>query len=1058
MTTNYILGLDIGITSVGYGIINYEDKTIIDAGVRLFPEANVENNEGRRSKRGARRLKRRRIHRLDRIKQLLNEYKLVELNDVPKSTNPYDIRVKGLKEELTREELVIALLHLAKRRGIHNIDVVEQDGEEGNQLSTKEQLSKNKNLLKDKFVCELLLERFNEGKVRGEENRFKTSDIIKEAEQILKVQKNIHNLDEHFINKYIELVKTRREYFEGPGEGSPFGWNGDLKKWYEMLMGHCTYFPEELRSVKYAYSADLFNALNDLNNIVIQRDGSTKLEYYEKYHIIENVFKQKKKPTLKQIANEIGVTPEDIKGYRITKSGKENFTEFKLYHDLKKVLKDQSILENVSLLDQIAEILTVYQDKGSIKNELSKLDETINETDKENISNLTGYNGTHRLSLKCINLVLEELWHSSRNQMEIFSYLNIKPKKIDLKKSNKIPKDMIDEFILSPVVKRTFGQAINVINKIIEKYGIPNDIIIELARENNSKDKQKFINELQRKNEKTRQRINEIIGEYGNQNAKRLVEKIKLHDEQEGKCLYSLESIPLEDLLNNPNYYEVDHIIPRSVSFDNSYQNKVLVKQTENSKKGNRTPYQYLNSGEAKISYNQFKQHILNLSKSKDRISKKKKEYLLEERDINKFEVKKEFINRNLVDTRYATRELSNYLKAYFSANDMNVKIKTINGSFTDYLRKVWKFKKERNHGYKHHAEDALIIANADFLFKENKKLKEANKVLEKPTESNELNKVENSTRIKNEDEYKELFNIPQQVTDIKEFKDFKFSHRVDKKPNRQLINDTLYSTRQVGDDAYIVQTIKNIYSKDNTDLKKHFNKNPEKFLMYQHDPKTFEKLETIMKQYSNEKNPLAKYHEETGEYLTKYSKKDNGPIVKTIKMLSNKVGNHLDVTHKYEDSKKQLVRLSIKSLRFDVYLTDKGYKFITISYLDILKKDSYYYIPTETYNNLKANKSIDKSSQFIGSFYYNDLIELDGEVYKIIGVNSDKRNLIELDLPNIRYKEYCELNNVKGEARIKKTIGKKVKSIKILHTDVLGNIYYQKNIQKPQLLFKRGN
>ncbi|PNZ26406.1 type II CRISPR RNA-guided endonuclease Cas9, partial [Staphylococcus petrasii] len=374
MATNYILGLDIGITSVGYGIINYEDKTIIDAGVRLFPEANVENNEGRRSKRGARRLKRRRIHRLDRVKQLLNEYKLVKLNDIPKSTNPYEIRVKGLREELTRDELVIALLHLAKRRGIHNIEVIEQDNEEGNQLSTKEQLSKNNNLLKDKFVCELLLERFNDGKVRGEENRFKTSDIIKEAKQILEVQKDVHNLDDYFINKYIELVETRREYYEGPGEGSPFGWDGDLKKWYEMLMGRCTYFPEELRSVKYAYSADLFNALNDLNNLVIQRDGSTKLEYHEKYHIIENVFKQKKKPTLKQIANEIEVTPEDIKGYRITKSGKENFTEFKLYHDLKKVLKDQSILENVSLLDQIAEILTVYQDKESIKKELSKLD------------------------------------------------------------------------------------------------------------------------------------------------------------------------------------------------------------------------------------------------------------------------------------------------------------------------------------------------------------------------------------------------------------------------------------------------------------------------------------------------------------------------------------------------------------------------------------------------------------------------------------------------------------------------------------------------------------
>ena len=50
MKRNYILGLDIGITSVGYGIIDYETRDVIDAGVRLFKEANVENNEGRRSK------------------------------------------------------------------------------------------------------------------------------------------------------------------------------------------------------------------------------------------------------------------------------------------------------------------------------------------------------------------------------------------------------------------------------------------------------------------------------------------------------------------------------------------------------------------------------------------------------------------------------------------------------------------------------------------------------------------------------------------------------------------------------------------------------------------------------------------------------------------------------------------------------------------------------------------------------------------------------------------------------------------------------------------------
>lgn len=1053
MKEKYILGLDLGITSVGYGIINFETKKIIDAGVRLFPEANVDNNEGRRSKRGSRRLKRRRIHRLDRVKSLLTEYNLINREQIPTSNNPYQIRVKGLSEILSKDELAIALLHLAKRRGIHNINVSSEDEDASNELSTKEQINRNNKLLKNKYVCEVQLQRLKEGQIRGEKNRFKTTDILKEIDQLLKVQKDYHNLDIDFINQYKEIVETRREYFEGPGQGSPFGWNGDLKKWYEMLMGHCTYFPQELRSVKYAYSADLFNALNDLNNLIIQRNDSEKLEYHEKYHIIENVFKQKKKPTLKQIAKEIGVNPEDIKGYRITKSGTPQFTEFKLYHDLKSIVFDKSILENEAILDQIAEILTIYQDEESIKEELNKLPEILNEQDKAEIAKLTGYNGTHRLSLKCIHLINEELWQTSRNQMEIFNYLNIKPNKVDLSEQNKIPKDLVDEFILSPVVKRTFIQSINVINKVIEKYGIPEDIIIELARENNSDDRKKFINNLQKKNEATRKRINEIIGQTGNQNAKRIVEKIRLHDQQEGKCLYSLESIPLMDLLNNPQNYEVDHIIPRSVAFDNSIHNKVLVKQIKNSKKGNRTPYQYLNSSDANLSYNQFKQHILNLSKSKDRISKKKKDYLLEERDINKFEVQKEFINRNLVDTRYATRELTSYLKAYFSANNMDVKVKTINGSFTNHLRKVWRFDKYRNHGYKHHAEDALIIANADFLFKENKKLQNANKILEKPTIENDTQKV----TVEKEEDYNNMFETPKLVEDIKQYRDYKFSHRVDKKPNRQLIKDTLYSTKMKDEHNYIVQTITDIYGKDNTNLKKQFNKNPEKFLMYQNDPKTFEKLSIIMKQDSDEKNPLAKYYEETGEYLTKYSKKNNGPIVKKIKLLGNKVGNHLDVTNKYENSTKKLVKLSIKNYRFDVYLTEKGYKFVTIAYLNVFKKDNYYYIPKDMYQELKAKKKIKDTDQFIASFYKNDLIKLNGDLYKIIGVNSDDRNIIELDYYDIKYKDYCEINNIKGEPRIKKTIGKKTESIEKLTTDVLGNLYLHTTEKAPQLIFKRG-
>ncbi|WP_338399917.1 type II CRISPR RNA-guided endonuclease Cas9, partial [Staphylococcus chromogenes] len=191
-------------------------------------------------------------------------------------------------------------------------------------------------------------------------------------------------------------METRREYFEGPGEGSPYGWEGSIKKWYEQMMGHCTYFPDELRSVKYAYSADLFNALNDLNNLVITRDEDSKLNYGEKFQIIENVFKQKKTPNLKQIAKEIGVNETDIKGYRVNKSDKPQFTSFKLYHDLKDIFEHTEYLNDVQLMDNIAEIITIYQDPESIISELNELPELLTENEKQQISQLTGYSGTHR--------------------------------------------------------------------------------------------------------------------------------------------------------------------------------------------------------------------------------------------------------------------------------------------------------------------------------------------------------------------------------------------------------------------------------------------------------------------------------------------------------------------------------------------------------------------------------------------------------------------------------------------------------------------------------------
>lgn len=97
------MGLDIGISSVGWGLLAIDDKDnpykIIDVGSRIFTPGEVEKTgdsraKTRREKRGARRVTRRREFRIDRVRNLLYE------NNYLNGTVKYDI-VSQKNEELT---------------------------------------------------------------------------------------------------------------------------------------------------------------------------------------------------------------------------------------------------------------------------------------------------------------------------------------------------------------------------------------------------------------------------------------------------------------------------------------------------------------------------------------------------------------------------------------------------------------------------------------------------------------------------------------------------------------------------------------------------------------------------------------------------------------------------------------------------------------------------------------------------------------------------------------------------------------------------------------------
>ena len=1047
------LGLDIGIASVGWAIVDEKDE-IINAGVRLFPEGGSKNSMERRIKRASRRLLRRRKHRIERVRKLLLDYKIIDnlnYDFYTNETTPYELRAKGIYNFLTKRELAISLLNLVKKRGIHNFEIKVK--EEGEEKGTKEIILRNEERLGERFVCELQLEKLYQknidlenGSVRGKRNVFRTEDYVKEARAILNKQKEFYSeIDDEFIEKYIRILEGRREYFTGPGTPSIYGWK-DEEEWIENLFGRCTYFPEEIRMCKNSYTAELFNLLNDLNNLKIDRAENIYLTKIEKEQLIE-LFK-KQNPTLTRIAKAIGVKEIDISGYRIDKNEKPKFTELSVYKNLNGIFG----IEDVELMDEISKILTIYQTNDKIIEHLNELGLEVDNNQIEKLNKLS-FSGSHALSKKAMRIILDDLLETHKNQMQLFTEKGLTPYKMDFSGQTKIPKSYIDDWILSPVVKRSFSQTISLINAIHKKYGIPEEIVIEMAREKNSDEKKERLKKLQREGEKNNQEIKELLEGVSYKKEKGVFQKIKFWKEQNGECAYSGDKIPLNDLLNRPELYEIDHILPRSISFDDSQNNKVLVKREENQNKRNMSPFQYLSiTGR----YEEFKKRI----KASSYFNKKKRENLLFEEDLSKYS--RNFIARNLVDTRYVTREILGLLKKYYSDNNFSVKIKSIRGSVTAQFRREWNFPKNRELSHAHHAQDALIILSAERILNQLKYVKNYY--------SNE--EVDLTTgEILTEKDFRKIFKY-ECGRKIKQYTDFKFSHFIDKKPNRQLSDETIYSTRIVNEidskgkettSEYIISKLKDIYSKNNDQIKKFFKdeKNREKLLMFHHDRKTFDELLKIYETYKNETNPFWAYYNEHG-LIRKYSKNGKGAPVKTIKYRDSKLGNCLNLSHKYNvKNGKKVVMLSIPGYRADVYKKGESYKFVKVDYLMLEDKGSYYQLNMNKYNKEKTVKEIDEEFEFQFSLYKGDIFEIgkgeETERWRFKSVGNDKRNIFEVDFidrfSNSIYEPIKDLQKL-----LKENKNVDVFKFKTIVEEKLGELPECDNIKEYIEKFKRDN
>ncbi|MGH7948550.1 MAG: type II CRISPR RNA-guided endonuclease Cas9, partial [Candidatus Binataceae bacterium] len=253
----------------------------------------------------------------------------------------------------------------------------------------------------------------------------------------------------------------------------------------------------------------------------------------------------------------------------------------------------------------------------------------------------------------------------------------------------------------NPIVMAALHQMRRVVNSIARAYGKPAKVRVEMARdlkvslkkrsENLSKDKKNRL-----ANEKARERLEK---EFGRSNATRddLI-KYKLWEECGHGCPYTGRTIAKGALFSED--WEVDHILPRPRSGDDSFMNKTLCYAPENrTHKRNQTPWEAYGSDEQR--WGEILHRIERLPWPK-------------RRKFSMKEIPEDFISRQLNDTRYIAREARAYLETLVGKYNAQIG----NGRITDDLRRRWGLNKilhdsgeKTREDHRHHAIDAVVIA-----------------------------------------------------------------------------------------------------------------------------------------------------------------------------------------------------------------------------------------------------------------------------------------------------------------------------------------------------------
>ena len=622
----YRLGLDMGTNSIGWAAIRLDADGqpigILDMGVRIFPDgredrSDTSNAAARRLARGQRRRRDRYLKRRDDLMEKFVCFGLMPKDKTERASlaklDPYKLRARALDEPLEPFQLGRALFHLNQRRGFKSNRKAD-GGDEREAGKTREAINKLRGKIREskaRTLGEFMSWRHEAREtVRARDGLGLYPDRAMyqdEFDKIRGAQQPHHTLTaEQWDNLRDDIIFYQR----------------DLQA---VDPGLCLFEEGEKRASKALPAFQEFRMLQEVNNLRLR--VGRELER----HLRED----ERGRALKRLRSGLPIRLSDKDGKPLKPTRDLDLpsgTAFNLAMGGRREIKGDETtarLKKPALFgknwlklpfderNEIADFLLKTEDPGAVK--LKALNEWgLTEAQADAVSTAPLPSGYGNLSEKAIRKLIPHMeaglmyseavsreypHHSDFRTGEALDSLPYYGKLLerDVVGADQ-DKDPLEHGeparygrIPNPTVHIGLGQLRRVVNNLIEVYGKPQDIVVELARDlKANKAQRESYRRQQREGGARNERFREMIESAEMEVTAPTLHKLRIWDEQGAEsvcvCPYSGKTISFEMAIGSRT--EIDHILPFSRTLDNSVSNMVLCVVEANRAKGDRSPFE----------------------------------------------------------------------------------------------------------------------------------------------------------------------------------------------------------------------------------------------------------------------------------------------------------------------------------------------------------------------------------------------------------------------------------------------------------------------------------